>query len=72
MDKEFLMEMEKEELVGYINLMLDTIVELETRLQSIYTYTTRMSFASVVDNPKEDLYRLLKGKEEENGLKRGK
>ena len=72
MNKDFLMEMDKEQLADYINLMFDTIGTLEERLQDIYEYVDRMSFAPVVNNPKEDLYRLLKGKEEENGIKRGK
>ncbi len=66
MNKEFLMEMEKEELVSYIDLMLDTIATLEGRLQDIYEYVNAMSYESIVDNPKKDLYRLLKGEEINN------
>ena len=58
-------EMDKEQLISYINLMLDTIMDLEDRLQGIYGYVDSMSFADVVDNPKKDLYRLLRGEEEE-------
>ena len=74
MDKDFLMEMDKEQLVSYVNLMLDTIMDLENRLQGVYKYVDRMSFAPVVNNPKEDSYRLLKREEKENedGLKRRK
>lgn len=74
MNKDFLMEMDKEQLADYINLMLETIGTLEGRLQNIYKYVDRMSFAPVVNNPKEDLYKLLKGEEKENedGFKRGK
>ncbi len=60
MNKEFLMEMEKEELADYINLLLDTVMDLEDRLQGIYEYTNRMSYQSVVDNPKKDLQKILK------------
>lgn len=66
MNRDFLLEMEKEQLVDYINLMFDTIATLEGRLQDIYEYVDMMSFASVVDNPKKDLYRLLKGDEEKD------
>lgn len=72
MNRDFLLEMEKEQLVDYINLMFDTIATLEGRLQDIYEYVDMMSFASVVDNPKKDLYRLLKGDEKDNGTKRRK
>ena len=60
MDKDFLMEMDKEQLIDYINLMLDTIMDLEDRLQGIYGYVDSMSFAPVVDNPKKDLQKILK------------
>lgn len=60
MNKEFLMEMEKEQLADYINLLLDTIMDLEDRLQGIYEYTNRMSYAPVVNNPKKDLVKILK------------
>ena len=63
--EEKLMEMDKEQLISYISLMLDTIMDLEDRLQGIYGYVDSMSFSSVVDNPKKDLYRLLRGEEEE-------
>lgn len=63
--KQKLEEMDKEQLISYINLMLDTIMTLEDRLQGIYGYVDSMSFADVVDNPKKDLYRLLRGEEEE-------
>lgn len=66
MNKDFLMEMSKEQLVDYVNLMLDTIMDLEGRLQGIYGYVDRMSFAPVVNNPKKDLYRLLRGEEIKN------
>lgn len=64
--KQKLEEMDKEQLINYVNLMLDTIMDLEGRLQSVYKYVDGMSFASVVDNPKKDLYRLLKGEETKN------
>lgn len=63
--EEKLMEMSKEQLISYINLMLDTIMTLEDRLQSVYQYVDTMSFESLIDNPKKDLYRLLKGEEKE-------
>lgn len=63
--KQELEEMDKEQLISYINLMLDTIMTLEDRLQGIYGYVDSMSFASVIDNPKKDLYRLLRGEENE-------
>ena len=63
--EEKLMKMDKEQLISYINLMLDTIMDLENRLQGIYGYVDSMSFASVIDNPKKDLYRLLRGEENE-------
>ena len=68
--KQKLEKMDKEQLINYINLMLDTIMDLENRLQGIYGYVDKMSFASVVDNPKKDLYRLLKGEETKNIRKR--
>lgn len=64
--KQKLAEMDKEQLINYINLMLDTIMDLEGRLQGIYGYVDSMSFSSVVDNPKKDLYRLLRGEEIKN------
>ena len=70
MDKDILNEMDKEQLISYINLMLDTIMDLEDRLQGIYGYVDRMSFAPVVNNPKEDLYRLLKGEETKENIRR--
>lgn len=60
MNKDFLMEMEKEQLADYVNLLLDTIMDLEDRLQGIYEYTNNMSYAPVVDNPKKDLVKILK------------
>ena len=54
MNKDHLMEMEKDELADYINLLLDTIMDLEDRLQGIYEYTNLMSFAPVIDNPKRN------------------
>ena len=60
MEKETLMKMDKEQLINYVNLMLDTIMDLEGRLQSIYKYVDGMSFAAVVDNPKKDLQKILK------------
>ena len=63
-------EMDKEQLISYINLMLDTIMDLEDRLQGIYGYVDSMSFADVVDNPKKDLYRLLKGKDIEESIRK--
>lgn len=68
MEKEFLMEMSKEQLVDYINLMLDTIMTLEDRLLGIQQYVDSMSFASIVDNPKKDLYKLLKGEDYEQNI----
>ena len=70
MNRDFLLEMEKEQLVEYINLMFDTIATLEGRLQDIYEYVDMMSFASVIDNPKKDLYRLLKGKDIEESIRK--
>lgn len=64
MNKDFLMEMEKEQLVDYINFMFDVIGTLENRLQDIKEYVDMMSFCDVVDNPKKDLYRILKGEEQ--------
>ena len=58
--KQKLEKMDKEQLINYINLMLDTIMDLENRLQGIYGYVDKMSFASVVDNPKKDLIKILK------------
>lgn len=63
MKKETLMKMEKEQLVDYINLMLDTMMTLEDRLLQIQRYVDRMSFAPLVNNPKYDLYNLLRGEE---------
>lgn len=60
MNKDFLMEMEKEQLADYVNLLLDTIMDLEDRLQGIYEYTNSMSYAPVIDNPKKDLVKILK------------
>ena len=65
MEKETLMEMDKEQLINYVNLMLDTIMDLEGRLQSIYKYVDMMSFAPVVDNPKKDLQKILKRSDKE-------
>lgn len=58
--EEKLMEMSKEQLISYINLMLDTIMTLEDRLQSVYQYVDTMSFESLIDNPKKDLQKILK------------
>lgn len=60
MNKDFLMEMEKEQLADYVNLLLDTIMDLEDRLQGIYEYTNKMSYEKVIDNPKKDLVKILK------------
>ena len=54
------MEMEKEQLADYVNLLLDTIMDLEDRLQDVYEYANNMSYAPVVDNPKKDLVKILK------------
>ena len=60
MNKNDLMNMDKEKLADYVLLLLDTIVDLEGRLQSVYEYTNRMSYAPVVDNPKKDIIKRLK------------
>ena len=63
MNEDFLMEMSKEQLVSYINTMLDTLMTLEDRMLAIQHYLDKMSFAPVVENPKYDLYNLLRGEE---------
>ena len=60
MNKDYLMDMDKEKLADYVLLLLDTIVDLEGRLQSLYEYTNRMSYAPVINNPKKDLVKILK------------
>lgn len=70
MNKDFLMEMDKEQLVDYINLMLEVIGTLEGRLQGIYKYVDAMSFESVIDNPKKDLYMLLKGEDTKEQIRK--
>lgn len=60
MNKDFLMDMEKDQLADYINLLLDTLMDLEDRLQATYEYLDKMSYADIIDNPKKDLVKILK------------
>lgn len=60
MNKKLLMEMEKEQLADYVNLLMDTVMDLEDRLQEMYEYVNNMSYETIVDNPKKDLVKILK------------
>lgn len=61
MNKDFLMDMEKDQLADYVNLLLDTVMDLEDRLQATYEFLDKMSYAPVIDNPKKELVKVLSG-----------
>lgn len=59
-DKEFWMNCSKEQLIDHLIGSIRNGEELLSRIERATEYIDKMSYASVVDNPKKDLVKILK------------
>jgi hypothetical protein len=59
-DKEFWLKCTKEELIDHLIGSIRNGEELLSRIERATEYLEKMSYASVIDNPKKDLVKILK------------
>lgn len=64
-DKEFWMNCSKEQLIDHLIGSIRNGEELLSRIERATEYIDKMSYASVVDNPKKDLVKILKRDDKE-------
>lgn len=48
-----------QEILDYITMLEQEVMELNTILNNIHNYIEKMSYCEVVDNPKKELSRIL-------------
>lgn len=59
-DKEFWMNCSKEQLIDHLIGSIRNGEELLSRIERATEYIDKMSYTSIVDNPKKDLVKILK------------